>query len=246
MVAHGFTDARLAALYDSLYPRTHNRDFDFYLPMILAAQAVLDVGCGTGALLHEARQLGHKGRLCGLDPAAGMLKQARQRTDIEWVLGDLRTVHFEREFDLAVMTGHTFQVLVEDAELRAGLAAIREALTLGGRFAFETRNPAARPWEKWTQEAVVVDEQGASVRVSRQVDVPFDGRVVSFTETFSSPKWDRPEVSRSTLRFLDAERLCFLLAEGGFEIEQQFGDWDRQPLSPGCPEIITVARVSRP
>ena len=246
MVAHGFTDARLAALYDRLYPRTHNRDFDFYLPMILTAHAVLDVGCGTGALLHEARQLGHKGRLCGLDPAAGMLRQARRRSDIEWVLGDLRTARFERGFDLVVMTGHTFQALVEDAELRAGLAAIRKALEPGGRFAFETRNPAARPWEKWTQDAVVVDEAGATVRVSRRVDVPFDGRVLSFTETFSSPNWDRPEVSRSTLRFLDAEQLSALLADGGFEIEQQFGDWDRQPLSPACPEIITVARASRP
>jgi len=35
----------------------------------MAAPSVLDVGCGTGAMLHEARQLGHVGRLCGLDPA---------------------------------------------------------------------------------------------------------------------------------------------------------------------------------
>jgi len=49
----------------------------------------LDVGCGTGALLHQARESSHCGRLCGLDPADGMLKQARARSDIEWVLGDL-------------------------------------------------------------------------------------------------------------------------------------------------------------
>ena len=39
------------------------------LPMILAAESVLDVGCGTGALLHWARESGHGGRLVGLDPA---------------------------------------------------------------------------------------------------------------------------------------------------------------------------------
>ncbi|MFI1396091.1 hypothetical protein [Streptomyces sp. NPDC020681] len=36
------------------------------------------------------------------------------------------------------MTGHAFQVLVEDDELRTALAAVRSALTGEGRFAFET------------------------------------------------------------------------------------------------------------
>ena len=55
----------------------------------MAARAVLDVGCGTGSLLRRARELGHEGRLCGLDPAAAMLAQARTRPDVEWRLGDL-------------------------------------------------------------------------------------------------------------------------------------------------------------
>lgn len=45
------------------------------------------------------------------------------------------------------MTGHAFQVLIEDDEIRASLTAIRSALARNGRFAFETRNPAARAWE---------------------------------------------------------------------------------------------------
>lgn len=47
------------------------------------------------------------------------------------------------------VTGHAFQVLVGDDELRASLTAIRQALTDGGRFAFEPRNPLARAWESW-------------------------------------------------------------------------------------------------
>ncbi len=86
--------------------------------MIMEADAVLDVGCGTGALLHMAREAGHNGRLVGLDPAVGMLEQARRRSDVEWVLGDLAAVAFDREFDLAVMTGHAFQELITDDDVR--------------------------------------------------------------------------------------------------------------------------------
>jgi ubiquinone/menaquinone biosynthesis C-methylase UbiE len=212
--------------------------------MVMSARAVLDVGCGTGALLHRARESGHTGRLCGLDPAAGMLEQARKRSDIEWILGDLASIRSEREFDLIVMTGHAFQVLVEDRDLRAALAAIRSALTGDGRFAFETRNPLAREWERWTPNNAdeVTDAIGAVVRMARKVETPVNGNSISFTHTFTSPGWDRPQVSRSTLRFLDADSLSSFLSEAGLRIDEQFGDWDRQPLTETSLEIITFAK----
>ena len=241
-----FSDARLAALYDATSPRNERGDFDFYLPMVMSARSVLDVGCGTGALLHEARDAGHSGRLCGLDPADGMLDQARKRSDIEWVLGDLTSGAWEREFDLVVMTGHAFQVLIGDDELRASLAAIRSALTKDGRFAFETRNPLAREWECWTPDKgkKITDPDGAVVRVVREVETPVKGDLVSFSHTFTSPTWDRPQMSRSTLRFLDPDSLSSFLSDAGLIIENQFGNWDRQPLTDASPEIITIARRS--
>jgi hypothetical protein len=61
-----------------------------------------------------------------------MLAVARRRGDVEWVAGTAASMAFDREFDLAVMTGHAFQVLVGDEELRASLTAIRRALADGG------------------------------------------------------------------------------------------------------------------
>jgi hypothetical protein len=49
-------------------------------------------------------------------------------------------------------------------------------------------------------------------------------------------------MSRSTLRFLDADSLSTFLTDAGFAIEEQFGDWDRSPLTDRSPEIITIAR----
>lgn len=236
-----FADPDLAVLYDLFSPWDGRGDFTFYLPLVMSAEAVLDVGCGTGALLHRAREEGHQGRLCGIDPALGMLEQARKRSDIEWVLGDLASASWEREFDLAVMSGHAFQVFVEDSELRSALAAIRSALTEDGQFAFETRNPLVRAWERWTPENAI-DNTGAVVRMEYEVEKPVEGDIVRFSHTFTSPTWRKPQVSHSTLRFLDVNSLSSFLAGAGLAIEEQFGDWDRSPLTDTSPEIITIVR----
>lgn len=241
MVDRLFSDPALAALYDAF--GAGRRDFAFYLPMVMSARSVLDVGCGSGALLHAARAAGHTGRLCGLDPADAMLQQARKRADVEWVLGDLSGVVFDREFDLVLMTGHAFQVFLADDEIRAALAAMRAALAAGGRLAFETRNPRVRAWEAWTPDRAVeiVDDTGAVVRMSHEVSA-VEGEVVSFTTTYSSLAWDRPALSRSTLRFLDRQSLSRVLSAASLSVEAQYGDWDRSPLTDTSPEIITIAR----
>ena len=239
-----FTDDRLAALYDAFCPPpTQRDDFAFYLPLVMSARAVLDVGCGTGALLRLARESGHTGRLCGLDPANGMLNQARRWPDIEWVHGDLAGIRWDREFDLVVMTGHAFQEFIADDEIRAAFAAIRSALIDGGHFAFETRNPLVRAWERWPERysGEVTDATGAVVRCAYRVETPVVGGVVQSISTFTSPGWDHPEVSRGTLRFLDAASLSAFLSGAGLMIEEQFGDWAGNPPTDTSPEIITIA-----
>ncbi|GAA1368439.1 class I SAM-dependent methyltransferase [Streptomyces beijiangensis] len=243
MANEEFTDPALAALYDTLNSAGPRDDFAFYLPLVMSAEAVLDVGCGTGTLLHEARRAGHTGRLVGLDPAPGMLEIARGRTDIQWMLGGLGSAAWDREFDLIVMSGHAFQVFLEDDELRSALRAIRDALQPGGRFAFETRNPAVRAWEGWHEEysSEVRDADGGTVRTVCEVETPVTGDRVSFTHTYTGPAWPTPRVSRSTLRFLAPEALASYLTEAGLVTVDQYGDWDRTPLTSVSPEIITVA-----
>ncbi|MEW2290055.1 class I SAM-dependent methyltransferase [Streptomyces sp. NPDC047841] len=244
MVDHVFADLSLAALYDSLNP--WGPGDDFYLGLLRDAGRVLDIGCGTGRLLRRARAEGHRGRLMGLDPAAAMLVQARRaRPDVEWVLGDVRVRRWQEEFDLVVMTGHAFQELVTDEEIRVCLRAARAALRDGGRFVFETRNPGARAWERWTPDRVheISAADGTAVRVWHEVrgDGPDRGRI-RFTETYAGPGWPAPRVNHSVLRFLDAGTLETFLAEAGLAVTEQYGDWNRGPLTDASPEIITVAR----
>jgi SAM-dependent methyltransferase len=239
-----FTDLTLAALYDRLNP--WGPGDDFYLGLVREARSVLDIGCGTGRLLRRARAEGHRGRLMGLDPAPAMLVQARRaEPDVEWVLGDMRTRLWNGEFDLVVMTGHAFQELVGDEEIRSCLRGARAALEDGGRFVFETRNPDARAWERWVPERVyqVTAEDGSPVRVWHEVqDGGLGGDRVRFTETYDCDGWAAPRVCHSVLRFLDRETLAGRLTDAGLTVVEQYGDWGRGRVTPASPEIITVAR----
>ncbi|MFJ9030502.1 SAM-dependent methyltransferase [Streptomyces sp. NPDC102274] len=170
---------------------------------------------------------------------------ARTRPDIEWIFGDLAVAPgWDREFDLPVMTGHAFQVLLGDDELRVALTAIAAALTDDGSFVFETRNPLVREWEDWhvRYSGEVVDSTGTAVRCACEVDAPVRGDLVSFTHTYTSPGWDSPRQSRSMLRFLGPDALSGFLGDADLVVAEQFGDWDRGPLTDLSPEIITVAR----
>lgn len=208
-----YSDEEAAALYNVLNP--WGPSDDFYLGLIQEAASVLDVGCGTGQLLHRARDAGDGRRLCGVDPDPAMLALAAQRLDIEWTRATAASITFNREFEVALMTGHAFQVLVTDGEIRASLRAIRRALTDDGRFAFETRNPLVRAWEGWDHAQIeVVDPQDRPLLVWYEVESVVND-VVTITETTADRDRTVLRVDRGSLRFLDVAALDRFLAEAG-------------------------------
>jgi ubiquinone/menaquinone biosynthesis C-methylase UbiE len=236
-----YSDADAAALYDVLNPWAASDDFHFRY--VMTAASVLDVGCGTGHLLHRARRDGHTGRLCGVDPDLAALARAGSRTDVEWIAGTAASMTFDREFTHALMASNAFQCLVTDEEIHASLAAIRAALTDGGTFAFETRNPHARAWECWNPDnfSDVVDHHGRELRMIYRVESEIGG-VVTFTETTATRDGLPLRVDRASLRFLPAAALDRYLSDAGFTIVERYGDFTGGPFTATSETIVTVAR----
>lgn len=242
-----FTPDVSVALYDELYRwdganAPSDRFFDL---LVHDADSVLDVGCGTGMMLHQARDAGHTGRLVGLDPDLPSLRRARRRTDIEWVEGVAAdAARWQDEFALATMASNAFQCLVTDEDLRTSLAAIHGALRPGGRFAFETRNPAARAWEAWNPSTVhTITGGGWDLRQWHEVESVIEdtATTVTFTETTARPDGTVLDVGRTTLRFLGEADLDTFLTEAGFTVTRRQGDWEGGPVTDKSRSIITVA-----
>jgi SAM-dependent methyltransferase len=236
-----YSDGDAAALYDLLNP--WGPSDDFHLRHVMAAPSVLDVGCGTGMLLHRARREGHSGRLCGVDPDEAALTRAGLRRDVEWISGTAASLTFDGGFAHVLMASNAFQCLVTDEEVRASLAAIRAALRDGGTFAFESRNPRARAWDRWTPDhpAGVVDSSGRELRVVHSVEEEVDD-VVTFTETTADANGVPLRVDRTSLRFLSAADLDPHLDDAGLAVVERYGDFTGGPFTPDSATIVTVAR----
>ncbi|HET6158147.1 MAG TPA: methyltransferase domain-containing protein [Dongiaceae bacterium] len=242
MPSTAYTDPRLAACYDSANP--HDPADDFYLALAGdGSKIILDMGCGTGRLACALAARGH--RVTGADPSAGMMKVARSRKGTErvtWVDSTAANLALETRFDLIIMTGHVFQVFLDDDDVRAMLRNMRRHLAPNGRLAFETRNPLMEEWREWipalTRETLQVPGIGA---VELHYDVTaHEGAFVTFETHFRFAP-DDIVVAPTRLRFMTRDELAAFLRETGFTSVTWFGNWDRSPVSTTSPEIIVIA-----
>jgi SAM-dependent methyltransferase len=199
-----FGEPRLAAIYD-LVEGERRVDLDHYLGLVdeLGARSLLDVGCGTGIFACRAVLRGMD--VTGVDPAGASLEVARARPGAErvrWLHGDAAGLP-ELQVDLATMTANVAHVFLTDEDWAATLDGVHAALRPGGHLVFEVRDPARRPWERWTRENTYqsLDVPGTGV-VETWWDVTgVDGALVSYRRTYVFAADGTTLTSDSTRRF---------------------------------------------
>lgn len=181
-----------------------------------AGEAVLDVGCGSGATTFEAAwRVGPQGRVVGADISGALLELARRRAGeqglegVDFVRADVQTHAFDPSFDAIVSR---FGVMFFPDPV-AAFANLRRALKPGGRLAFACwRSP----------------EDNAIAQVPLEAAAPFLPEV---------PKFERNAPGR--FGFADPERVRTILAEAGWrEVEIKPLD-DPTPVS--FDELMTMS-----
>jgi SAM-dependent methyltransferase len=180
----------------------------------------------------------------GADPAPAMLAVARGRPggdQVRWIEADAAGLSVPTRFDLIIMTGHVFQLLLGDGDVRAALGTLRRHLAPGGRIAFETRNPEAREWQYWTpRETQQRVDTAAGLAIVHYDISSVTGEFVTYETCIQFPDGEHAVVP-DTLRFMGQAELAGFLAEAGLAGISWYGDWDRSPASAASPEIIVVA-----
>lgn len=240
-------EPRLVQTYD--VESAERADYDFYLGLAaeLGVADVVDLGCGTGVFCIDLADRGF--RATGVEPAAAMLEAARRRPGAErvtWIHGTAADAP-SASADLVVMMGHVAQYFVTDDDWTGVLAECRRVLRPGGHLAFESRDPRARAWERWTRDAtrdVYPHPDGGTFESWVEV-VDVSGRDEAPIETHEGhtvlPGGEHL-VSTETLRFRSQAELVATIVGGGLDLVAIWGDWRRFPVSDATAELIVVAR----
>jgi SAM-dependent methyltransferase len=238
-----YENSLIAEIYDLINPPAE--DAAFYLSLAgPRPSSILDLGCGTGKLCCTLAKLGHD--VTGIDPATAMLNIAKTQPCAErvgWVESSAQNYDSHRRFDLIVMTGHVFQILLTDTEALAVLEKMRGHLKPRGRVAFESRNPYVDWAGEWAGRQRVF-RTAAGEQILEVLEVTgHDAEFISFRTAYHFR--DLTLATSSTLWFPSRERMESMIARSGLVVHNVFGDWDAGPfVAARSREIIFVAGIA--
>jgi len=147
---------RLAPLYEVWARLTESkaRRRVLELAAVRSGEDVLEVAVGTGVQLTGLANANHSGRTVGLEPSAGMLRQARRRIDaaglagrVELIEGSALDLPFADEsFDLLV-NGYMLDLLPRD-DIPHALSEFKRVLGPGGRLVLSNMTKGERARER--------------------------------------------------------------------------------------------------
>ena len=127
--------------------RTLERDHRILAGLLRPGVAVLDVGCGTGAITSGiARAVGADGRVVGVDRDESHLRLAREEyaglTNLSFEQGDATSLSYGAEFDI-VTSARTLQWI---AQPERAVVAMRQAVKPGGTVVILDYSHSKNEW----------------------------------------------------------------------------------------------------
>ena len=225
----------IARVYDP-WSASVTEDVEFYVEEARAAGGtVVELACGTGRIAVPIAKAGI--RLIGVDGSAGMLEVARECARAEGVEelldfrhGDLREPPVPERVALVLVPFRSLLHMTTEADRLRALAAARELLVPGGRLVFDVFAPSAEDVEdthgRWLEREPGIFERADWDEGAR-------------TLTLSVRRGE--EASTMLLAWLSPPEWRLLLDRAGFDVEAQWGWFDRRPYAGG-EDVVFAAR----
>ena len=247
--------------YSEYYDLDHDVtiDLDFYREFAeKSGSPILELACGTGRVALPLAEAGFE--VYGLDISENMLavcgrkiRAARLEARIHLIQADMARFDLpKKDFNLAVIPLRSFMHLLTSGEQVSCLECVHNHLRSGGELVVTAIAPdleklSQKPGPFTLQRAFDLPDGNHVVRKGRLVAHDPVRQVRQFE--FSFEEYDRagklvrertiPLYTRYTFRY----ELGCLLERAGYELQDVFRDYDRNPYD-GSGEMIVVTRRS--
>jgi SAM-dependent methyltransferase len=212
-------------------------------------RSVLEVACGTGLVAADLGERiaarGAEPRVVGVDISEAMLAIARERAPQgRWVHGDMRALPVEGRFDLVFCCYHSYQFMLEDADLAQAFAAARARVAPGGRFAFDLYQPNLAYLRAARTDTLArsVRHEGRELQIREDARYDEGRRILQLDWRLVAADAPGHVLAATQFRIrqyfaADIERL---LGSSGWRILERYGDLDRRPFDAASKRQVLV------
>lgn len=243
-----------ADIYDAVFSYVVD-DIPFYVSEAVGANAVLELGCGTGRVSVPIAQSGVD--VVGIDSSRAMLDRARRKataaaaTDrFTPVHADMRDFTLDRKFDLIIIPFRGFLSLLSVEDQIRALNAVKRHLTPNGRLILDIFVPDINMLAQegdipYHFRDVTDPASGNRIVIWNQASYDAYNQIMSIRATLEELD-DFGEVRRKlyrdfALRYIFRWEMRHLLSACGYRILELYGDFDRSEFAPHSVEMIWIA-----
>ena len=190
---------------------------------------LLDLACGHG---RHAQELARRGfRVTGVDSSPRSLELARAAAgglDVEYVLGDMREIEYDGEFDAVVNLFTAFGYFEEEDENQEVLNRVARALRPGGSFLIDAVNGFGLATKY--QPRLWNELESGNGYFLHEAEFDFHRGRSDVRWTFIKADGSRSELVHS-LRVYTPHELVRMLDAAGLRTVGAWGDWGGGELS---------------
>jgi SAM-dependent methyltransferase len=234
--------------YLRLYPHRDQEEADRGVDLFLRhhrsrqGSRILDLACGAGRHMSAFRKAGVPA--VGLDLSAPLLRRAMESLGAApLVRGDMRSLPFSDGAFAAVTSFFTsFGYFSSKGEDRRVLQEIHRVLRPPGLLMLDFFN-ADRVRAELTPRDERTGPDGR--RIIQERRLADGGGRVEKTIRIEDPASGAVQTFRERVRLYSSGELEELLTEGGFQLQQKYGDYDGGLPSESSPRIILLAHRAR-
>ncbi|MGQ9706197.1 MAG: class I SAM-dependent methyltransferase [bacterium] len=246
----------IAEIYDISNPL--REDISFWLKMAEEfGDPILELGCGTGRILIPIAEAGYK--VLGLDISKKMLNilmgkidtlndKVKERITIR--RADFRDFKIEEKFSMAFFAYSTLYSATTQEEQITTIRCINSHLKKGGVFITASFNPDIKRISenhKFLMLDFTYQDPTGELLLTRMSQTEY----FPFNQTLKSNQiYDIKEKGKPTeryaielnLRYIFPPEMRHMLYYCGFEIIDEYGDYNLAPLKENSPQMIFVAK----